>query len=76
MLLGKAGTGVFLLKERAKLQRQPQERKTFKIAKRLFKEVGFQEEEKMDEGNNLKRKNLGGGVAAKVDSKSSNALAQ
>ena len=65
---------MFLLKERAKLQRQPQERTTFKLAKRLFKEVGPLEEGKREDDANLKRKNLGGGMMGKPDGRIASSL--
>ena len=65
---------MFLLKERAKLQRQPQERTTFKLAKRLYKEVGPPEEAKREDDANLKRKNLGAGVMGKPDGRTSSSL--
>ena len=63
--VGKPGTGIFLLKERAKLQREPQERKTFTLSKRLCRELGAAEEQKQNSHGAEKTVNLGGGQAGK-----------
>jgi len=56
---------VFLLKERAKTHRQPQERKSFKLCKRLSRDVAAQEDLKQGPNQAEKRLNLGGGQWAK-----------
>ena len=54
-----------MLKERAKLQREPQERVKFTLSKRLSRDIVQGEEVKQDRGGAEKRVNLGGGQAGK-----------
>lgn len=60
-MIEKPGTGIFLMKEHAKLVKVQKNRTSFSLSKRLGAEdAPMQEEEKKDAGSN-KRKNLGGG---------------
>lgn len=63
--VGKPGTGIFLLKEKAKLQREPQERVKFTLSKRLCREIAPGEEVKQDKGGAEKRMKLGNGQPGK-----------
>ncbi len=57
--IGKPGTGVHLLKERAKLHREHSERKVYALGKRLSGQVVNHEEEKQNGPKPEKRKNMG-----------------
>ncbi len=59
----RAGTGIFLMKEKAKLVKQARERKVHQIGKRLGPEEEKMEEDVLAGGGADKRKNLGGGQA-------------
>ena len=59
----KAGTGIFLMKEKAKLVKQHRERKVHQVGKRLGPEEEKMEEDILAGGGADKRKNLGGGLA-------------
>lgn len=60
---------MFLLKERAKLHRQPQERKSFKLCKRLSRDVAASDDSKHAASHAEKRLNMGGGQWAKPQDK-------
>jgi hypothetical protein len=58
-LVGKPGTAIHLLKERAKLQRDHSARKVHHLSKRLSSQVFSKEEEKQNTAKPEKRPNLG-----------------
>ena len=61
MVAGKAGTGIFLMKERAKLYKTKSVRVKHEISKRLSQAPHKPEESKHQGSANDKRVNLGGG---------------
>jgi hypothetical protein len=66
IVLEKPGTGIFLMKESAKLHKEQKERKTFTVSKRLWSEVA-KEDPKASEGSAFdKRMNLGGGQMQQI----------
>ena len=64
----KAGTGIFLMKEKAKLVKQHRERKVHQVGKSLRPKEEKMEEDILAGGGADKRKNLGGGLAKIVPS--------
>ena len=66
ILVEKAGSGIFLMKEKAKLVKQHRERKVHQIGKRLGPEEEKMEEDVLANGGADKRKNIGGGQAQVV----------
>ena len=61
IVIEKPGTGIFLMKESAKLHKEQKQRKTFTVSKRLWSEVAKDEAQASDSKGVDKRKNLGGG---------------
>jgi hypothetical protein len=57
----KPGTGIFLIKEHAKLYKPHKKRETFALGKRLSDGDQLMAEEEKKDGEGNKRKNLGGG---------------
>jgi hypothetical protein len=65
-LIEKSGTGIFLMKEKAKLQKQQRNRTVHQVGKRLHPEeekIGVEDDKN---GAQDKRKNLGGGKAQQI----------
>jgi hypothetical protein len=61
ILVEKPGTGIFLMKESAKLHRPQKEREKKKLAKRLWAPSELSNDDKKAGGAQNKRQNLGGG---------------
>jgi hypothetical protein len=61
ILLEKPGTGIFLMKESAKLHRPQKEREKKKLAKRLWAPSEASNDDRKAGGAQNKRQNLGGG---------------
>ena len=66
--IGKPGTGIFLMKERAKLYKVHKGRTMHNLLKKLGDPAAANEEAKAGEQPGQKRKNLGGGQYAPVGS--------
>jgi hypothetical protein len=66
ILVEKPGTGIFLMKESAKLHRPQKEREKKKLAKRLWAPSEASNDDKKPGGAQNKRQNLGGGQFAEV----------
>lgn len=66
MPLEKPGTGIFLMKERAKVYRQQSNRKQHQLAKRLGNPDKSGEDMKIDDSNVVKRKKLSDGKAQEI----------
>lgn len=67
VIIGKAGTGIFLIKENAKLYKVKSKRKTHEISKRLGQAGAKPEEAKQSSSAQDKRLNLGGGKWASAN---------
>ena len=61
ILIEKPGTGIFLMKESAKLHRPQKEREKKKLAKRLWAPSELSNDDKKANGAQNKRQNLGAG---------------
>jgi hypothetical protein len=66
ILVEKPGTGIFLMKESAKLHRPQKEREKKKLAKRLWAPSETSNDDIKAGGTQNKRQNLGGGQFAEV----------
>jgi hypothetical protein len=66
IILEKPGTGIFLMKEKAKLQKQQRNRTVHQVGKRLQPEEEKKDGEDDKNGAQDKRKNLGGGKAQQI----------
>ena len=62
----KPGTGIFLMKEHAKLYKVRTSTTKHSLSKRLSSESSVQQEEEKNDGGSSKRKNLGGGKYVEV----------
>jgi len=68
-VIEKRGTGIYLMKEKAKIHREHKNKAVHHISKRLASQISSLEEAKQDGGVPEKRKNLGGGHYQSVDGK-------
>jgi len=66
ILVGKAGTGIFLMKESSKLYRPHKEREQRQLAKRLGGPSGGSSDSRVPQGQQNKRQNLGDGKYTEV----------
>ena len=66
ILVGKAGTGIFLMKESSKLYRPHKEREQRKLAKRLGGPSAGSSDSRQPNGAKNKRQNLGDGKFTEV----------
>ncbi len=68
----KPGTGIFLMKESAKLYKEQKQRTSFKLSKRLYAEEEKQQDPNYDQSGADKRKKLGDGSAMIIPGSSNN----